>query len=168
MADVAAGASANVLIGDLQFPQGAAAEFARRLRRFPLVQTQQAAEPVLTALHDIRGTPVDYEQMLSSIATYLSLPWATLRSSQLAIPVSFRGQDRIFEIIRRIGAHDYVNAPGGRALYDAHSFADAGIGLNFLTDYPGPTSSILTRILREDREALIADIRQSAVAVPAL
>jgi WbqC-like protein family len=159
----------NVLIGDLQFPQGAAAEFGRRLRRFPLVQTQQAAEPVLTALRDIRGTPVDYiEQMLSSIATYLSLPWATLRSSQLAIPVSFRGQDRIFEIIRRIGAHDYVNAAGGRALYDAHSFADAGIGLNFLIDYPGPTSSILTRILREDREALIADIKQSAVAVPAM
>ena len=159
----------DVLIQDLQFPPDAAAEFGRRLRRFPPVQTRQAAEPVLSALYDIRGTPVDYiEQLLSSIAIYLSLPWTTLRSSQLDIPLSFRGQDRILEIARRIGAHDYVNAPSGRVLYDARRFAKAGIGLNFLTDYPGPTSSILTRILREDREALIADIRQSAVSVPAL
>jgi hypothetical protein len=160
----------GVLIRDLQFPPDAAAEFARRLRRFPLAaQPPPMAEPVLDALHDIRGRPIDYiERLLSSIAAYLSLPWTTLRSSQLDISASFRGQDRILEITRRIGAHDYVNAPGGRALYDPRSFVEAGIGLHFLTDYQGPTSSILTRILREDREALIVDIKQSAVAVPAL
>src|SRR5436190_8297403 len=32
----------DVLIRDLQFPPDAAAEFARRLRRFPLAQTRRA------------------------------------------------------------------------------------------------------------------------------
>jgi len=51
-----------------------------------------------------------------------------------------------------------INAPGGRDLYDARAFADCGMELAFLPEYSGPTSSILSRILREHRDDLARDI----------
>ena len=86
-----------------------------------------------------------------------------LRSSTLDVPPEIHGQDRILEIARRLGASRYVNASGGRELYDPAVFDDAGIELSFLADYHGPNASMLQRILREDRCHLVRDIRDSAV-----
>jgi WbqC-like protein len=151
----------SVLIRDLRFPPEAARALADRLRPFPLAAREPlAAAPVLDALCDVRGSPVDYiERLLERIVAYLGLPWRVMRSSTLGVPPSLRGQDRILEIARRLGARCYLNAPGGRELYDGTAFGAAGIELRFLPDYPGPTASILTRILQEDRDALCADIR---------
>jgi hypothetical protein len=66
--------------------------------------------------------------------------WNVVQSSSLGIPSSFRGQDRIIEIARRLGARTYVK-PGGRNLYDHDAFARAGIELRFLSDYSGPNAS---------------------------
>jgi len=88
----------------------------------------------------------------------LGLRWHTIRSSSLDLPDSLHGQDRIIEIARRLGATRYINAPGGRDLYDPERFAAAGIELRFLDHYPGPSSSILHRILEEDRQSLSNDI----------
>ncbi len=81
-----------------------------------------------------------------------------MRSSSLNVPAQVRGQDRILEIARRLGASRYVNAPGGRDLYDSDAFAEAGIELRFLPEYAGPHASILTRILQEHRDDLARDI----------
>lgn len=43
-----------------------------------------------------------------------------------------RGQGRVIALARRLGAARYVNAPGGRALYDPRAFAAAGIELLFI------------------------------------
>ena len=67
------------------------------------------------------------------------------------------------EIARRLGATRYVNAPGGRRLYEPERFAAAGIELRFLDSYPGPSSSILHRILEEDRQSLSDDILAASV-----
>src|SRR5438552_4363447 len=115
----------SVLIRDLRFPPNAAEIFAERLRPFPLVAGDPASvEPLLAALFDIKGTPLDYiERLLALTARYCRLPWNIVRSSTLNVPAELRGQDRILEIARRLGAQRYVNAPGGRALYDAAAFA---------------------------------------------
>lgn len=42
------------------------------------------------------------------------------------------GQDRILDICAREGATIYVNAPGGRALYDPGRFKEHGVQLRFL------------------------------------
>jgi hypothetical protein len=161
------GAQHTVLIKDLQFSTKAPRLFAERLRRFSLVPKDPAAvSPILEALHDIGGRPVNYiERLLERAVRYLGFPWRTIRSSALDIPRSIRGQDRVLEVLRRLDAKRYVNSPGGRALYDAQAFANAGVELNFLSDYPGPLSSILTRILQEDRDALAAEINASALEV---
>lgn len=154
----------DVLIRDLRFPPDAARILGDRLRPFPLdAQESLAAAPVLQALRDVDGSPVDYiERLLERTVAYLGLPWRVTRSSTLGLPSSVRGQDRILEIARRLGARRYVNAPGGRDLYDPGAFAEAGIELSFLPDYAGPSSSILTRILQEDRDDLARDIHAAS------
>jgi len=110
-------------------------------------------------LRDVQGIPVDYiERMLKLTVTYCGIPWKVVRSSSLNVPAQVRGQDRILEIARRLGARRYVNAPGGRGLYAPSAFAEAGIELRFLPSYAGPHASILTRILQEDRDELARDI----------
>ena len=127
----------NVLIRDLRFAPDAARILADRLNRFPLAAKEpEAVQSILAELHDLRGTPLDYiERLLQSVATYCGLPWRVVRSSTLDVPASVRGQDRIIEIARRLGARRYVNSPGGRALYNRDQFADAGIELRFLPHY---------------------------------
>jgi len=72
-----------------------------------------------------------------------------------------RGQDRILEIVRRVGASRYVNAPGGSELYSQSAFAEAGVELSFLPDYRGPSSSILARILAEDQDRLVTELSET-------
>ncbi|HXW24273.1 MAG TPA: WbqC family protein [Xanthobacteraceae bacterium] len=152
-------AARDVLIRDLRFAPDAAALFARRLRPFRLPEAADAAR-IVAALNDVGGTPVDYiVRLLEEIVAYLGLPWRAMRSSALDLPPALRGQGRILEIARRLGARRYLNAPGGRSLYDAAAFEQAGVELRFLPDYAGPTASILTRLVDEDRDALARDIR---------
>jgi hypothetical protein len=154
----------NVLIRDLRFPPDAAQILAERLQPFRLVANDAAAAaPILAALTDVKkGTPLDYiERLLELTVAYCGVPWRTVRSSSLNVPAEFRGQDRIIEIARRVGARRYVNAPGGRDLYDPAAFAENGIELGFLPPYAGPNVSILTRILRDQRDLLADDVRET-------
>jgi hypothetical protein len=153
----------DVLICDLRFPPDAAQILADRLRAFSLAANDPASvEHILAALINIKGTPLDYiEHLLKLTVAYCRLPWQVVRSSSLNIPSQFRGQDRIIEIGRRLGARRYINAPGGRNLYDPAPFADAGIELQFLPEYRGPKVSVLTRMLCNSRDDLALDILQS-------
>lgn len=155
----------DVLIRDLRFPPNAAELLADRLRRFPLAgAATPATEHILAALRDVRGSPLEYiERMLEITAAYCELPWRIVRSSSLDVGAELRGQDRILEIVRRVGAGRYINASGGRELYDPAAFDRAGIELQFLADYRGPMTSILQRMLNDDRSDLVSDIRESAV-----
>jgi hypothetical protein len=154
----------QALIRDLRFSSNAADVLSERLRSFAvLAHAPRSASPIMDALRDVTGTPVAYiERLLNRVVAYLDLPWNVVRSSSLEVPESFRGQDRIIEIVRRLGAREYVNAPGGRHLYDSGAFSRAGIELRFLSDYSGPNASILARILSEEPHALAKDIRASA------
>jgi hypothetical protein len=153
----------TVLIRDLRFPPNAAQLLEHRLRTFALsVNGPASVQAILSALLDVKGTPLDYiERLLELTAKHCGLPWQVVRSSTLNVPPAIRGQDRILEIIRRLGARRYVNASGGRALYDRAAFAKAGVELCFLVEYTGPKISMFTRILRESRSDLAEDIRRS-------
>ena len=155
----------SVLIRDLRFPPNAGELLAERLQPFALAAAATpATEHVLAALADVRGTPLDYiERLLEITVAYCGLPWRVVRSSTLDVPPEIHGQDRILEIARRLGATRYVNASGGRELYDSAAFDNAGIELRFLADYHGPNASILQRILSDDRSELARDIRDSTV-----
>jgi hypothetical protein len=149
----------NVLIRDLRFVSDAPALLSKRLRSFRFPSTDQHVLQIMDTLHYVQGTPVDYiERLLRRIVVYLGLRWNVIRSSTLNIPPQVRGQRRILEIARRLGARRYVNSSGGRSLYDPVAFRNAGIELHFLPDYVGTTASIMSRLMDEDRSDLLQDI----------
>lgn len=155
----------DVLIRDLRFPANASEEMAERLRVFPAIQAASGeASDIVAAVRDVQGTPLDYlERLLEMTVRHCGLHWRTVRSSTLGVPSEFKGQDRILEIARRLGATRYVNASGGRELYDTEVFSAAGIELRFLVDYVGNNASMLQRMLTETREDLVRDIQNSSV-----
>lgn len=158
----------HVLIRDLRFPHDASDLLAGRLRPFRLETEDHEVQEILAATREVRGSPIDYlEQLLKSVVTYLGLRWSVMRSSALQVPTGMRGQQRILEIARRLGAARYVNSPGGTKLYDYNTFAEAGMELCFLDQYRGPSSSILTRLIEEPRDTLAADIRKTTQYMPA-
>ena len=155
----------DVRIRDLSFSADAGAVLEERMRRIPLLTSPtQPAPEILESVKGVIGAPVDYlETLLREIVSYLGLRWRTIRSSSLGLADSLHGQDRIIEIARRLGATRYINSPGGRALYEPERFGEAGIELRFLDPYPGPSLSILHRILAEDRQSLSDDILAASV-----
>ena len=150
----------DTLIRDLAFPDNAAGELAQRLRPFPVASRSGAHAPLLERVRRPDGRPVDYiTDLLETVCGLLELPWNVLRSSSLDIPEDFRGQARILEIARRLGATRYLNAPGGRDLYDAATFAEAGIELSFLDPWAGAGGSILQRLADDDLPSLAEQVR---------
>jgi hypothetical protein len=146
-------------IDELAFPEDAAAELERRLHPFGLENTTGAAAELLREVRKVEGRPVDYIVRLLEIAcSALDVPWKVVRSSSLETPPSFRGQDRILEICRRVGATRYINAPGGRELYDPAAFAEAGVRLQFLPPFDGATGSILQRLQDDPPERVRAEL----------
>lgn len=66
------------------------------------------------------------------IATYLEIKTNILFSSSLDKDETLKGQDKILEICKILKATEYINAIGGRELYDVESFLQQKIQLLFL------------------------------------
>lgn len=149
----------DVRIDQLAFPDDASAEMERRLAPFPLETADGAAARLLAEVRRVEGRPVDYiARLLQTACAVLDAPWNVVWSSSLEIPAAFRGQDRILEICRRLEAARYINAPGGRELYDSDAFRAAGVRLQFLPTFTGTGGSILQRLIDEPAAQVRADL----------
>ena len=140
-------------ICDLAFVDDAEDRLRRRAREFPSLAPLLAdpALPLARQLFDLSMPPVDYiTGWLETACISAGMPFRTIRSSVFDLPDDLRGENRIIEIVRHCGANHYLNAPGGRGLYDPARFTDAGIELAFLPEYDGPKESILHRLLSKD------------------
>ena len=139
----------QVRIRDLEIDEHRFTDFLWSWRRFPAFDH---GHPVLGAFMQSSRWAVDYlETTLAETARSLGVSRPTVRSSTLSIASELRGQDRIIEIARAVGATAYVNAPGGRQLYDAATFRHHGISLEFLPEYDGARWSVLHSILTDPR-----------------
>jgi len=72
---------------------------------------------------------------ISAIFDYVDLPFDYSSASTLKIDGKYHAQDRIIKICKELGATHYVNAVGGKELYDNNSFAQEGIKLSFIQPY---------------------------------
>jgi hypothetical protein len=161
-------------ICDLRFRDGAQREWQEGLRRFPALRAleQQGGELAERALK-LAPYPVDYILSgMSAVARLLGVERPVIRSSSLDVDPALKGQDRILEILRLLGGREYVNAPGGRALYDAGTFRRANVRLLFLSEYRGALTSVLERLALEPAAALRAELNanlalEDAAPVPA-
>lgn len=73
---------------------------------------------------------------LEIICNYLSIETTILVSSEIIKNNELKGQDKIIEICKKLGADTYVNAIGGTTLYDKDIFIKNGISLNFIVSNP--------------------------------
>jgi hypothetical protein len=106
---------------------------------------------------------IDYlEGSLRLVADMLGLAVPITRSSALDIAPDLHGQERVMAIAKARDAAHYVNAPGGRALYDSSRFARAGMTLSFLQPYRGPFVHLLPALLQREPQEIAEDVRSSS------
>jgi hypothetical protein len=72
------------------------------------------------------------DQGLRRVCNYLGLCPAWHLSSNLNKDKALRGQEKVLAICEELGASHYINAPGGRELYDREAFARRGLTLSFI------------------------------------
>lgn len=73
---------------------------------------------------------LDYQ--LRRICDYLGLHPQWHLSSGLDKDNELCGQDKILAICKELGARHYINAPGGKAMYDQQLFSAHGLRLSFI------------------------------------
>ena len=76
------------------------------------------------------------EHSLQRLAQVLQINTRLIRASDLAQATNLRGQDRLISLTRWLSGSHYLNAAGGRALYDADAFAAQGLQLAFIAGDP--------------------------------
>lgn len=149
----------ETVIRDIAFSSGARERFDSEAKRFPALDAHGPLGWLNDPLRDFSVDPVDYiERLLQACNIALNLPYNTIRSSTFGVETHIRGEERIIEILRRTGATQYVNSPGGRALYRPARFAETGIQLAFLGEYDAPSASILHRLATEPTAVLRREI----------
>ncbi|HZR02056.1 MAG TPA: WbqC family protein [Burkholderiales bacterium] len=150
-------------ICDLCFRKEAQEEWLAEIMRFPsLVDLRKRGGDLAKISFELSDRPVDYIiRGLQWSARTLGLDRPIVRSSDLAIEPTLKAQERIIEVVRRVGGHEYINAPGGRAIYSKEAFDAAGIKLHFLSDYVGKFSSVLERFVFESPDTIRAEIERN-------
>ena len=73
---------------------------------------------------------------LARVKTYLGISTKLIPSSGIYANAELKGEKRILDICRQAGATLYLNAAGGRDLYDSKTFRERGVTLRFLESEP--------------------------------
>ncbi|XSZ47745.1 WbqC family protein [Francisella noatunensis] len=80
------------------------------------------------------------EKLIRNVSSYIGIDTRFIGSSELDKDNNLRGQDKILQICQLLDADVYINAMGGKELYDKQSFFDKSISLNFIeseiVEYP--------------------------------
>ena len=152
----------NTLIADLRFRYAAREALRRMMCRFPATDHPSLnAARLVDVVSDPTGMPVEFiTAVLQRTCDILDLTVPMVRSSSLALS-SYQADrvERLVALCRHFGADTYLNAPGGRRLYDRPTFRRYGIDLQFLPEYRGSTESILQRL----HESSPAEVRKEIV-----
>jgi len=155
----------EVLIRDLAFSSDARDRLDERLARLDWIHTTSgpAADRIRAFLYSPLESVIDYlEAGLRLVTEVLGLSACISRSSALNLAPSLRGQARVIAAAKSVGATHYVNSPGGQALYDANSFADAGIELAFLSPYEGRFFHLLPSLMTRNLAEIRRDIDETS------
>ena len=91
---------------------------------FPLLQT------ILSSKEKNLAKFLGYSLM--EISSYLGIQTKFLYSSEIEKNNDLKFDARIIDICKRVGADQYINAIGGKELYDKDKFAREGIELSFI------------------------------------
>ncbi|MDN5881408.1 MAG: WbqC family protein [Nitrosospira sp.] len=90
--------------------------------------------PLLVSLinYDERNVAKYNMHLLGCLAEILGIKCDVRLASDFNLPKTRKGQDRVIDICRLLGANTYINPRGGMELYNINAFERAGIRLFFL------------------------------------
>jgi hypothetical protein len=133
------GTDLNRRICDVALPSGWAESHWRRLRASyegaPYFETYQSAFESIY-LSEPRGSLSELNQtLIRMIATQL-LGITTRFSDSRELGIAGRGEQRVLDIVQRLGATVYVSGPAAKAYLDPDRFAASGVTVRW-KDYSG-------------------------------
>ena len=109
-------------------------------------------------------------ESILAVVEYLGVSTEIISTSRYYGNSDLKGAERVLDICLREGAAEYVNLPGGEALYDKGGFADASVNLRFLQPKPSvypqfgcpfvPSLSIIDVLMFNHRDAVRAMLNQ--------
>ncbi len=105
-------------------------------------QKAPAYEEFLPVLKSVILHPEDnlaryLEYSIRTLCEYLEIPTKILVSSQIkGKDSSLAKEKKVINICQHLGAATYINASGGRQLYQAEEFKEAGLNLRFIQMNP--------------------------------
>tara|TARA_B100000745_G_scaffold240375_1_gene162932 strand:+ start:714 stop:1403 length:690 start_codon:yes stop_codon:yes gene_type:complete len=131
-------ASSNKLIADLEFSSDTG-KFLKSIEQsyskapyfkkiFPLVQQVMEQEDRTIASVCLKS--------YQAIFLLLGLDKKFKMTSRLDYDRTVLARDRLIGFCHKFGANCYINAPGGRSLYDKRYFSEQGVDLKFMDSLP--------------------------------
>lgn len=92
------------------------------------------AFPIIESIvnNDEKNLAKNLEYSIKKMCEYLLIDTEILISSNINKNNNLRGQDKVIEICKVLGANEYYNAIGGKELYSCEEFEKSNIRLSFL------------------------------------
>lgn len=145
-------------INEMEWSWNAVDTWQDQLRKFPIFDDENSALKVCIKTAPQWGSPLRFiVKTLELVRGKLDINVPIVFSSHLSIPDELKGQDRVLHICEKFKAKEYLNAPGGRELYDAESFKKRNVKLKFLSEYKN-YDSFFERLETEGGEAIRQEI----------
>ncbi len=134
-------ASRSALINQIELRDAQGTFFESQKARFPAFNAgyDTLSEEIQRADHLLVNLLIS---TLEKIRKFLEIDCICFKSSDFQVAKK-RGQERILFLVKELGATRYVNASGGRHLYDRDLFNRSGVELSFLEPWKGGALSII-------------------------
>lgn len=128
------GASQNKLINEIEVGDNMDKILTGIQRRYAKAPYFKDVFPLLQTilLHKEKNLARFLGYSLIKISGYLGMQTKFVYSSEIEKDSNLKFDARIIDVCKNTGADHYINAIGGKALYDKGEFAEEGIRLNFI------------------------------------
>ncbi|MBN1005314.1 WbqC family protein [Amphritea pacifica] len=132
------GASSNRLISDLKFSADVGKVLKTIEQSYSKAPYFKTVFPLIRQCmeHDDRRIASVCLKSFEAIFAYIGLKKEIKKTSEIDYERSQSALDRLIELCCKFETDSYINAPGGRSLYNKSDFATHGIELKFIDSYP--------------------------------
>lgn len=153
--------------------RGNSARLLRRIRE-AYREAPHRAE-TCEVLEEILSCPFDNvatfnTNLIRQMLERLGISTPLVIASELNKDDHLKGQERVLDLCRLVGAQRYLNLPGGRGLYQPEAFTARGMELRFLDPLPcrrrhqvGPTYSVIDDLMHLDAQQLRNSLADFAI-----
>lgn len=131
------GASSNKLINEIEVSSNQVwkKKFLKTIENsYSKAPFYNEVYPVLEGIinHDETNLAKYIINSISKVCDYLNIDTKLIISSDINKDNELKGQDKVIEVCKILGADEYYNAIGGQSLYSYSDFKKSGIKLSFL------------------------------------